>query len=46
MSIGKGTDGAGNYKIKVPELMKNHISSVHVLAVLKMTETYDKYMNV
>lgn len=34
-----------NYKIKVPEVMKNHTQSVHVLAVLKATEIYDKYVN-
>lgn len=37
---------AENDKIKVPGVMKNHTPSVHILAVLKMTETYDKYMNV
>ena len=37
---------AENCKIKVPGVMKNHTLSVHVLDVLKMTEDYDKCMNV
>lgn len=37
---------AENDKIKVPGVMKNHTLSVHIFSVLKMTETYDKCMNV
>lgn len=33
---------AGNYKIKVPGVMKNHTLNVHAPEVLKMMETYDK----
>lgn len=37
---------ARNYKIKVPGVIKNHMQGVRVLAVLRMTKIYDKYMNV
>ena len=35
---------AGNYKIKVPGVMKNH--TLNAPEVLKMMETYDKCISV